>query len=68
MIAAGAPDGRAPAGASGRDLVVFEIDACVQITSRVDPQAVRESRHFEADTDEILETLRQCICSRAAAR
>jgi hypothetical protein len=50
------------------DLVVFEINACVQLTNRLDAQAAGERRYFEANNDEILEALLQDVCSRAAAR
>jgi hypothetical protein len=49
------------------DLVVFEINACVQLTNRVDAQAAGDRRYFEANNDEILDALRQEICARAAA-
>jgi hypothetical protein len=48
-------------------LVVFEINACVQLTNRVDAQAAGDRRYFEANNDEILDALRQEICARAAA-
>ena len=48
------------------DLVVFEINACVQITNRDTAQDAADRRYFEANTDEILEALLDEICSRAA--
>ena len=48
------------------DLVVFEINACVQLTNRVDAQAAGDRRYFEANNDEILDALRREICVRAA--
>ncbi len=50
------------------DLVVFEINACVQITNRVDAQAAGDRRYFEANNEEILSALLQAICERAPAR
>jgi len=50
----------------GGDVVVFEINACVQLTNRLDAQAAGDRRYFEANNDEILDTLVQAICSRAA--
>jgi len=50
------------------DLVVFEINACVQLTNVVDEEAAADPRHHEANTDEILDTLLQAIHARAAAR
>ena len=50
----------------GGDLVVFEINACVQLTNRLDADAAGDRRYFEANNDEILETLLEVICSRAA--
>ena len=49
------------------DVVVFEINACVQLTNRLDAQAAGDRRYFEANNDEILETLVGAICARAAA-
>ena len=49
------------------DLVVFEINACVQVTNRIDAQAAGDRRYFEANNEEILQTLLRDICSRAAA-
>lgn len=51
----------------GGDLVVFEINACVQLTNRLDAEAAGDRRYFEANNDEILETLLREICSRAAS-
>jgi hypothetical protein len=48
------------------DLVVFEINACVQLTNRLDAQAAGDRKYFEANNEEILETLLADICSRAA--
>jgi len=50
------------------DLVVFEINACVQLTNVVDQEAAADPRHHEANTDEILDTLLQAIHARAAPR
>lgn len=50
----------------GGDVVVFEINACVQLTNRLDAQAAGDRRYFEANNDEILETLVQAICARVA--
>lgn len=50
------------------DLVVFEINACLQLTNREDAQAAGDRRYFEANNDEILDALLQEICSRAAPR
>ena len=49
------------------DLVVFEINACVQLTNRVDAQAAGERRYFEANNEEILSALLRAIGARAAA-
>lgn len=51
----------------GGDVVVFEINACVQLTNRLDAQAAGDRRYFEANNDEIIGTLVQAICSRVAA-
>ena len=48
------------------DVVVFEINACLQLTNREDAQAAGDRRYFEANNDEILDALLQEICSRAA--
>ena len=50
------------------DLVIFEINACVQLTNRTDAQAAGERRYFEANNDEILDTLVRAICARASVR
>lgn len=50
------------------DLVVFEINACVQITNRVDAQAAGDRRYFEANNEDILGALLQAVCARAAER
>lgn len=50
----------------GGDLVIFEINACVQLTNRLDAEAAGDRRYFEANNDEILEALLQEICRRAA--
>jgi hypothetical protein len=47
------------------DLVVFEINACVGLTNRVDRQAVADPRYFEANNDDILDALCREICARA---
>ncbi len=47
------------------DLVVFEINACVQLTNRVDAQAAGDRRYHEENNEEILRTLLRDICSRA---
>jgi hypothetical protein len=49
------------------DLVVFEINACVQLTNP-DAQVAGYRLYFEANNDEILGALVQQICSRAASR
>lgn len=49
----------------GGDLVVFEINACVQLTNRVDAQAAVDRRYFEANNDEILSALLDAMCARA---
>ena len=49
------------------DLVVFEINACVQLTTRIDAQAAGYPRYFEENNEEILHTLLRDICMRAAA-
>jgi hypothetical protein len=48
----------------GGDLVVFEINACVQLTNPDAPADYR--RYFEANNDDILGALLQQTCSRAA--
>ena len=48
------------------DVVVFEVNACLQLTNREDAQAAGDRRYFEANNDEILGALLQEICSRAA--
>ena len=48
------------------DLVVFEINACVQLTNPLDAEAAGDRRYFEANNDEILETLTAAISVRAA--
>ena len=50
----------------GGDLVVFEINACVQLTNRLDAQAAGDRRYFEANNDEILGALLRAIYARAA--
>ena len=50
----------------GGDIVVFEINACVQLTNRLDADAAGDRRYFEANNDEILEALLEAICSRVA--
>ena len=50
----------------GGDIVVFEINACVQLTNRLDADAAGDRRYFEANNDEILETLLEAICARVA--
>lgn len=47
-------------------LVVFEINACVQLTNPEDVRGTAGQRYYEANTDEILHTLVQDVCSRAA--
>ncbi len=49
------------------DLVVFEINACVQLTNRLDAQAAGDRRYFEANNEAILEALLAQVCARAAA-
>ena len=49
------------------DLVVFEINTCVQLTTRIDAQAAGFPRYFEENNEEILHTLLRDICMRAAA-
>ncbi len=51
-----APDG---------DLVVFEINACLQLTNPTDAEAAADERYFEANNDEILAALAAEICARA---
>jgi len=48
------------------DLVVFEINACVQLTNRLDAQAAGDRRYFEMNNEEILDALLQDICSRVS--
>jgi hypothetical protein len=59
-----------PAGAGhrfpGTDCVVFEIDACVQLTNP-DAPAAGYRLSFEANDEEILHAPRQQACSRAGA-
>jgi hypothetical protein len=50
----------------GGELVVFEINACVQLTN-VDALAAGYRLHFEANNEEILHALRQQACARAGA-
>jgi hypothetical protein len=50
----------------GGELVVFEINACVQLTN-VDALAAGYRLYFEANNAEILHALRQQACSRAGA-
>jgi hypothetical protein len=49
------------------DLVVFEINACLQLTNVTDAEAATDERYFEANNDEILETLAAEISARAAS-
>jgi hypothetical protein len=49
----------------GGDLVVFEINACVQLTDPEDEPATADRRYFQANNDAILEALLEAICSRA---
>jgi hypothetical protein len=48
------------------DLVVFEINACLQLTNPTDAEAATDARYFEANNDEILATLAAAISVRAA--
>ncbi len=50
------------------DLVIFEINACVQLTNQIDEQAAAHPRHFEANNDEILSALAQEIRVRVDTR
>ena len=54
-----APDG---------DLVVFEVNACLQLTNPTDAEAAADDRYFEANNDEILAALVAEIGARAAGR
>ena len=52
------------------DLVVFEINACLQLTNRLDAQAAGDPRYFEANNDEILEpdaAIRPCRAAHATS-
>jgi hypothetical protein len=51
----------------GGDVVVFEINACVQLTSPDDEPATAGQRYFQASNERILEALLQAICERAGA-
>jgi hypothetical protein len=48
------------------DLVVFEINACLQLTNVTDAEAAGDERYFEANNDEILAALEAEISARAA--
>jgi hypothetical protein len=48
------------------DLVVFEINACLQLTNVTDAEAAADERYFEANNGEILEALVAEISARAA--
>lgn len=52
----------------GGDVVVFEINACVELTNPTDGEAAATPRYFEANNDEILTTLAAAIRARAGAR
>ncbi len=54
-----APDG---------DLVVFEVNACLQLTNPTDAEAAADDRYFEANNDGILAALVAEIGARAAGR
>jgi hypothetical protein len=47
------------------DLVVFEINACLQLTNPTDAEAATDLRYFEANNDEILATLAAAISVRS---
>lgn len=51
----------------GGDLVVFEINACVQITNSIDEHAMGDRRYFEANNEQILSALLDEIHARAAS-
>lgn len=53
--------------APGGDLVVFEVNACVQITNNPS-EAISERRYYEANSEEILGSLLDHACSRAATQ
>lgn len=53
-----APDG---------DLVIFEINACVQITNHEVEQEPGTRRYFEANNAQIIDALVELVCSRAAS-